>query len=366
MKIVHTSYINVPEFHDPEAWLDRISFYTGVLEQLAKTYQVESIEKIKYSGELKRNGVLYHFLRFKGRQLNFPIRLNKFIRKLKPNIVFVSGFILPIPIILLRLQLDRKVKIIVINRSEKPFKGLKRYLQKWADKFINAYLFPSAEFGKEWVKNGNISSEKKIHEAMHGSSFFSPGDQSAARTSLSVTGSPIFLWVGRLNANKDPLTVVKAFIQFLRFQPLTKLYMIYQTNELLSPINDLIEEDEKAKQSINLIGKVTHQQMQTWFNTADFIISGSHYEGGGIAVCEAMSCGCIPIVTNIISFRKLTGPGKCGLLYEAGNSDDLLRALLKTKDMDKEKERQAVLRQFNEEFSFEAIAKKIKKVIAEL
>ena len=106
--------------------------------------------------------------------------------------------------------------------------------------------------------------------------------------------------------------------------------------------------------------------MQQWYNSAHFIISGSHYEGGGTSVSEAMSCGCIPIVTNISSFRRMTGPGKCGLLYEPGNEKELLDALLKTKELDIEEERKKVLQQFNEELSFNAIAEKITRIVESL
>ena len=366
MKIVHTSYVNVPDMSDPQAWLDKISFYSGVLEQLSKKYIVESIEKINYTGEIERNGVKYHFLPFKGKHHNFPAKLNRFIKSLKPDIVFVSGFMLPMPIIHLRMTLGKKVKIVVINRSEKPFKGIRKYLQRFADRSVNAYLFPSSEFGVEWVGNGNISRQEKIHEAMHGSSFFSPKDKTSARSSLNVSGSPVFLWVGRLNSNKDPATVVKAFIQFLQFMPSAKLYMIFQTNELLDEIKKMIYQNSHAQEAIILIGKIEHKDMESWYNAADFIISGSHYEGGGIAVCEAMSCGCIPVVTDIISFRKLTGPGKCGVLYRAGDANGLLNALKKTIEINIEKERQNVLQQFRNELSFEAIAAKVDKMIISL
>ena len=82
-----------------------------------------------------------------------------------------------------------------------------------------------------------------------------------------------------------------------------------------------------------------------------------------MAVCEAMSCGCIPILTNIQSFRKMTGPGKCGFLYGPGDDAGLLKMLLQTGQLDMEEEKNKVLRQFKAELSFEAIAKKINAVI---
>lgn len=370
MRIVSTSYTNTAGFKDPEAWLERISFYTGILEELAKQHDVESIEQINYSGMLERNGVKYHFLNFKRSKLYFPGELHGYIKKLKPDIVLLNGLIFPLQVMQLRLKLGKNVKIILLHRGEKPFRGIRGYLQKLADKRINAYLFTSAAFGNAWIKHGNISSQHKIHEVIQASSVFYPADKHAARSILAVTGSTVFLWVGRLDANKDPVTVVKGFIGFLKYQPTATLYMIYHTEQLLNEVSNLINSDSQAARSIKMVGKIPHRQLQTWFNAADFIISGSHHEGSGIAVCEAMSCGCIPVITDIISFRKMTGPGpqgpegKCGLLYRPGDDKDLLSALLKTTKMDMEKERNKTLQQFKQELSFEAIAKKIEQVIA--
>jgi glycosyltransferase involved in cell wall biosynthesis len=182
----------------------------------------------------------------------------------------------------------------------------------------------------------------------------------------SISGSPVFLWVGRLNANKDPETVVRAFNKFLSFQPSAKLYMIYQADELLQQVREMIDSSDKAREAIQLIGQIPNQQLQEWYFKADFFISGSHYESGGVAVCEAMSCGCIPLLTDILSFRKMTGPGKCGLLYEPGNDKALLNILLQTQKMDLQKEKTRVLQQFKEELSFEAIAGKINQVLNSL
>ncbi len=363
MKIVSTSYTNTAGFKDPEAWLERISFYTGILAELAKQHEVESIEQINYNGMHENKGVKHHFLNFKRPKLYFPGQLHGYIKKLKPDIVLVNGLIFPLQVMQLRLKLGKSVKIIVLHRGEKPGRGIRGYLQKLADKRIKAYLFTSAEFGNAWIKQGNISSQHKIHEVIQASSVFYPADNYTSRSILSVSWSPVFLWVGRLDKNKDPLTVVKAFIEFLKFQPAATLYMIYHSEQLLIEASNLINSDSKATRSIKMVGKTPHLQLQSWYNAADFIISGSHHEGSGIAVSEAMSCGCIPVITDIISFRKMTGPGKCGLLFKPGDVKNLLEVLLKTSEMDKEKERNKTLQQFRQELSFEAIAKKIEQVI---
>lgn len=366
MKIVSTSYVNTPEYTDPEKWLDRISFYTGLLEELANQYQVESIEQINYNGKLERNKVVYHFLNFRKKKLYFPFKLHSYIRNLNPDIVFVNGFIFPFQVIQLRKTLGQRVKIIVLHRAERPFSGVRRYLQKMADKAVDAYLFVSAEFGDEWIRKGIIKSKEKIHEVIQASSSFQVGDKVMARKLLGIGGFPVFLWVGRLDENKDPLTVIKAFTRYLRSQPNAKFFMIFQGDKLLAEVKKLVNDDTRSREAFVLVGKVEHPQLQTWYNAADFFISGSHYEGSGIASSEAMSCGCIPVLTNIISFRRMTGPGKCGVLYEPGNADDLLSALSAINEMNIEDERKKTVEQFKEELSFEAISKKIKNVISSL
>ena len=363
MKLIFTSYVSTPEYNDPLKWLARIEGYTGILEALSDNHSVKSIERINYEGEVEHNGVEYFFVKQKQKTVLFPFQMHRVIKRMKPDVVLVNGFIFPLQLIQLKRKLGRDAKIIVINRSEKPFNGAKKYLQKLADRGIDAYLFASGEFGKQWIANGNIRDPTKIFEVLHGSSIFKPGDKAEARSALQIDGSPVFLWVGRLDPNKDPITVVNAFLKFIKYQPFAKLYVIYHTEELLETVKGLISSDEKAKRAITLVGKVPHQDLQSWYDSSDFIVSASHYEGGGIAVCEAMSCGCIPILTNIVSFRKMTGPGRCGLLFEPDDEEDLLNALLKTTEMNREEERKKVLNQFNEELSFPAIAKKIEKVM---
>jgi glycosyltransferase involved in cell wall biosynthesis len=359
MRIVSTGYNKVEEFSDPVEWLNSISFYTGVFDELARQHEVISIERISYEGVYRQNGVQYYFVDLKRRLVHFPRRLHRFIKQQSPDIVLVHGFIFPLQVIQLRRALGKKVRIIVQNHAEKPYPGIRCFLQRIADRYIDAYLFTSKQMGKEWIDKRVISKEAKIAEVVEVSTPFRCVDK-------KQNAAPVFIWVGRLNANKDPLTVVKAFIRFLSVTPAARLYMIYQTEDLLREIKELIDSSGKAREAIELAGNIPHEQLQPWYEKADFFISGSHFESGGVALCEAMACGCIPIVTDILSFRKMTGSGHCGLLYEPGNEKALFQSLVRAVAMDIEKERAKVLQQFNEELSFAAIAGKINKVINSL
>jgi glycosyltransferase involved in cell wall biosynthesis len=354
--------MNTSEFSDPLAWLHRIRFHTGILEQLARHHEVNSIEQINYSGRMVRQQVTYHFLNYEKSKLYLPFRLHEYNKNLDPDIVWVHGFIFPFQVVQLRWALGKNVRIIVQNHAEKPFSGWRKFLQQQADHYVSRYFFTSGETGMEWVKGKIISDQTKIVEVMEASSGFAPRESTGAG-SVPDRGYPVFRWVGRLDPNKDPLTVVRSFLEFIKQEPSARLYMIYHTEDLLEPVKKLAS---YAPQNIRLIGRMPHHQLEEWYNRADFIISGSHYEGSGIAVCEAMSCGCIPVVTNIPSFRKMTGNGSCGLLYRPGNQKELLNALLQTKNLNRKLEKEKTLQQFNKELSFEAIAMKINETIKTL
>jgi glycosyltransferase involved in cell wall biosynthesis len=56
-------------------------------------------------------------------------------------------------------------------------------------------------------------------------------------------------------------------------------------------------------------------------------VSGSHAEGSGYALLEALACGLVPVVTDIPSFRALTGDGRIGRLWPCGDAAALAGAL---------------------------------------
>lgn len=357
MKFVFASYTKTARLDNPEAWLKRINIYEGVLAALAKKHQVTSIDQINYEGEFVSHGVTHKFMRFSKWELKFPFRLHHAIKQQNPDVVFIHGLHFPLQVMQLRLHLGRNVKIIVQHHAERPFTGVKKYLQRGADAFVDAYLFASRDMGLDWIKKGNLASPQKIHEVMEVSSVFYPMDRNLALTRTGATGQ-VFLYVGRLNAQKDPITIVNAFLKFAAIVPDARLYMIYQTEDILPRIMGLLK-DHPQSSAIILVGKVPHDELLYWYNSADVIVSGSNYEGSGTAVCEAMSCGCVPVITDIFSFRMMTDNGNCGFLYEPGNEAALLSALVYTQNADMQKMKRATLSYFASHLSFEAIAGRI-------
>jgi glycosyltransferase involved in cell wall biosynthesis len=360
MKLVHVSYARTQGFTDPHRWLKKIDFFTGIASCQAKSHAVTSIHCIQHDGQLLHEGATYRFFNLNWLQRTFPFRVNRFVKQIKPAVVIMHGLGFGWQLLLLKCFLPSQTKILVQHHAEKPVRIHKWIFQHIADRLTHGYFFCSREFARQWVRKGQISDLKKVHEVMEVSSVFSRTDQAKAREVVNIAGSPIYLWVGRLDLNKDPQTLVEAFRLFLEVRPAAKLYMVFQNDSLLQKVQYLVS---GWTDKIILVGQVDHHDLVHWYNASDFIISTSHYEGSGISVCEAMSCGCIPLVTRIPSFRMMTANGAVGLMFPPGNVKGLRDALIASLDIDVNAQRSKVWQQFHQQLSFEAIAQKIDQVI---
>jgi glycosyltransferase involved in cell wall biosynthesis len=360
MKIVSVSYSNSSEYSDPQKWLERISFYTGILAELARDHEVHSIERINWEGDITSSAVQYHFIRIKGRVTRLPVKIHKCIRAINPDFVLVNGMNFPIQLLQLKKYLAPKAGILVIHRAERPMKGLKRLLQRYAARITDAYLFSTALHAQEWERAGIIPKAAKTIEILQVSSIFKKVNKDAARRQLQISKRRVFLFVGNLNENKDPLTVARAFLLHARQYPDSILYIVFQTGELLPELKSIAA----GSASIVIIGKVAHEDLGTWFSAADYLISGSHREAAGLAVIEAMSCGCIPILTSIPSFRRIAGG--TGIFFEAGNLESLCASLRQTETEDMAVLSNNCISRFTDELSFPAIARQMNSCFEKL
>jgi glycosyltransferase involved in cell wall biosynthesis len=142
--------------------------------------------------------------------------------------------------------------------------------------------------------------------------------------------------------------------------------MIYQEDELLEAIKNNIQRSIVLEDGVKLIGKVDHRELVYWFSAVNFYISGSLAEGSGYALLEAMACGCIPVVTTIPSFEKITEKGNYGYLFPPGDAEALALLLEKLSILPIEKERQRIEKYFREKLSFKSIADSLGEVINQL
>lgn len=359
IKLIHLNYYFHKEFNQPAEVISKHKLASGFVKPLNKLVDLCSVKHLNYEGQHTIDSIRYVFFRSNNKAWHIPFSTHRFIKNQKPDIILIEGFIFPFQVIHLRRIVGEYPVIIVQHHGEKPFKGLKGVFQRLADRSINGYIFTSLGNAQDWILKKVIKSVDKCYEVLSASTDFVRADKEASKYTLGFTGTYNFLWVARLNSNKDPLTILQAFKNYRETNKMAMLYMIYQAEDLLDEIKALLSQNTLLKSGVVLVGKIDHNRLSTWYNAADFYISGSHNEGSGYALVEAMSCGCIPLVTNIPSFNKITDQGKYAMLFTPGQPAELFSNLLKLKTINREKVIAEMIEYSKNSLSFEAIAMQI-------
>ncbi len=337
----------------------------GYLNYLPGDFEIKLIQHAGFNIKTKRDKINIEIIKANNNKWALYLKLFLAVKKNPPDVLLLHSFIYAWQIIVFRIIVGNKVKLIVQNHAERPYKGVRQLLQKYADKFISAYLFVSKEQANSWIEKGIIKNRNKVFEVMEGSTSFMVKNKEGAKKNLGYSYKTLFIWVGRLDSNKDPLTVLKAFAVYVKQNTNAKLMMVYGTCDLEVLVKTFIEQNHLSSH-VDVFGKLEHHLLEDYYNAADYFILGSHYEGSGYALCEAMACGCIPIVTNIPSFKSMTNNGDCGFLFSPGNHLELLQILNNLKPEEIEFYKTKVLDKFKNDLSFEAIANRISEIVKQL
>jgi glycosyltransferase involved in cell wall biosynthesis len=359
IKLVELNYHYHTKYNRPEQAIEKHALSSGFIHFIKARLDLLLVKHLNYQGRAVIENIRYAFFKSRNHFWYIPFATHRFIKKEQPNIVLVQGFVFVLQVMALRWVLDKNCIILVQHHGEKPFAGIKGFLQRKADSCIDGYLFTSIGNADIWMSKKVILDKKKCFAVLSASTNFSIKDKVQCKQKTGITGKDSFIWVGRLNTNKDPVTILKGFEKYLSINPAASLYMIYQTEELLEAIKEIIANSAILPAAVHLTGAIEHGKLEYWYNAADFYISGSYSEGSGYALVEAMACGCIPVVTNIPSFNKITAAGQNGFLFEPGNIAELYQKLIETGYIDKEACSKAVYEYSKTHFSYKAVADQI-------
>lgn len=283
--------------------------------------EVTVVQASRYDAEIERDGVRYIFVR----QPQFaPHRLAAAVRKAAPDLIHFHGLDFPLHA---RAVCSLGVPVLVQDHASQAH-GRWRALRRWGYRRIAAAAFTAIAQAAPFTQAGILPPSIDLFAIPESSSAFTPGDQLSARMAAGIYGYPALLWVGHLDANKDPLTVLRGLRTALPALPGAQLWCAFGKAPLMAQVEALLATDPALAARVHLIGHVPHAEMEAWYRAADIFLSSSQREGSGYALLEALACGLPPIVSDIPSFRELTGNGQIGALCTPGDSAGFARALL--------------------------------------
>jgi glycosyltransferase involved in cell wall biosynthesis len=196
-------------------------------------------------------------------------------------------------------------------------------------------------------------------------SLFAPAKDSEIRDKIIKKYSLPYdyvLYVGDINWNKNILNLVRSWKllkQIKGIDPKIQLVMVGKSflNTLLpeaKEIQSLIRE-EKLNDSIRCIGYVPDNDLPTLYRQAQSFIQPSIYEGFGLPLLEAMSCGVVTITSDTSSLSEIAGPSIKINPEDTSSMCEGLRQSLTMSQKEKQVQGQKAL-SWSKRFSWEKVA----------
>jgi glycosyltransferase involved in cell wall biosynthesis len=365
MKIVQANAVYDPAAKTPAALLDLYHTLTEWSVAVAEAgASVSVVQRFRSAAQEQRDGIRYDFVADPDPPwLSTSAAPAAFIRAIaqqSPDVVHINGLIFPKLVAGVRAAVGDRTAIVVQHHGgEFPIRGsgivgmLQRRDWRRGLAAADAVSFTASEQAMPWQSAGVLANQRIIELVEAGTTMRQVGRE-RARLAVGATGSPVILWVGRLTTNKDPLAVLDGLERALPKLPGAQVIMIFGDDTLLAGVEQRVRDSVVLRPAVTLAGRVPHQEMPNYYAAADVFISGSHSEGSGYALIEAMSAGVVPVVTDIPSFRAIAG--ECGERWTPGDAAALERALLKICASDLEAEKITTKAHFERLRSWSAIA----------
>jgi len=361
LHVAQISFFVDPERRAPERLLhDWFTLVDTAAAAASAVGRVTVVQASMVPGTIVQSGVTFHFLApdSAGTPLPRSGAFRTLLRDLKADVFHVHGLgfgrevrelheLAPGTPILLQDHADPVPRIWRRNRWRRgatAARGASFCAHAQAEPFRRARLLPP---------------DIEIFEIPELTSSFAPGDSAAARAAMGLHGDPAILWVGHLNANKDPLAVLAGVSAAAQDLPNLQLWCCYATAPLLAAVEARIARDTALRARVHLLGRVPHERVEQLMRAADLFVLGSHREGGSSALVEAMATGLTPVVTDIPSSRALTGHGAVGELWPCGDWRALGTALQRNASARGAAARARVRAHFDAELSSSALGQKL-------
>lgn len=285
------------------------------------------------------------------------------IAVLQPDVLHQHGLTHPLHARALNRRLPR-TPLLVQDHASRPPRRLRR-LHARGFRDVTAAAFTARAQAAPFLEAGVLPRRVRVFELLEGSTRFVPRDQTAARARTGLTGTPCIVWLGRLDANKDPLTVLRAFADVRTSLPDARLFMAFGAAPLRAEVERFIAE-HRLGDRVTLLGGVPHPRVEWLLSAADVLVQGSHFEGSGYAVIEALACGATPVVTDIPPFRRITRDGAVGTLVPTGDAGAFARAILELSQRDRSALRASARAHFERCLSFDVIGRELREAYAAL
>ena len=364
MRIVQANAVYDPAAKTPADLLDLYRTLTEWSTAVAAAgADVSVVQRFHTAATIERDGVRYEFIKDNDTPWlstkGAPPAFVDAVAKESADVIHINGMIFPQLVATIREKARARAAIVAQHHGgEFPIRGSglvglwQRQRWKRGLAAASALSFTAAAQAEPWRAAG-VLGDQRVIEIIEASTAMRDVSRERARTAVGAEGSPLILWVGRLTTNKDPLTVLDGLERALPQLPDARVLMVFGDDTLIDSVGERVRQSALLADKVLLVGRVDRDEMPNYYGAADVFVSGSHSEGSGYALIEAMSAGVVPIVTNIPSFRAIAGD--TGARWTPGDAEHFAHVLVAACSADLGAQRAATKARFDQALSWKAI-----------
>lgn len=144
-------------------------------------------------------------------------------------------------------------------------------------------------------------------------------------------------YAARLVRQQKRADLLPELISHLEQESIDYFFQIAGEGECVEIIQAFIEKNN-LQSKIWLLGRIPKFEMNEFWKRQDIFVNISEYEGTSLSMLEAMSYGCVPVVTDVSGAKEFITEGVNGYICRIG---DLERISDCIKKLDRERDRMA-------------------------
>ena len=212
---------------------------------------------------------------------------------------------------LLKRRYPDKIKIIsVIHNDNKALYDAHMLMEKYIDK-----IFCVSALIKDHMVN--------IYGKKNKQYFFKeqpiPIEADFGITKFGVIKDTLKIgYAGRLVIQQKRVDLLPKLIMELEKKDIEYELQIAGDGEHFSVLKEFIN-DENLSSKIHLLGRVKKSEMSNFWKSQDIFINISEYEGTSLSMLEAMSYGCVPVVTDVSGAMEFITNNENGYICDVGD-----------------------------------------------
>lgn len=239
---------------------------------------------------------------------------------------------MPANIIPVRVSCPTVVTILDTTVLESPqnftlwHRNYSRFLIPWAAKHASRIITISEQSKRDIVRLLGIDEKKVVVTHLAASSRFQLVTSSAiSEIKLRYKLRDRFiLIVGTLEPRKNLKRLLRALSLLRQYDDSFNLVHAGPQGWLFEDIMEEVSQLELGD-SVRFLGHVPLNDLVVLYNAATLFVYPSLYEGFGLPVLEAMSCGCPVVTSNISSLPEVIGDA--GILVDPYNEKEISAAI---------------------------------------